>query len=65
MLNTYYHREWKLWVAYYTDSVGQLGDAQYAHTEEQAAFQLGIELGRNPSRFTRPISEYFPEEVAA
>ena len=63
MFHTYFDRSQKLWVAFYTDSLGQLGDAQYGVSKEQAAFRLGIEVGRNPQDFTRPINEYF--EVAA
>jgi hypothetical protein len=57
MLNTYYSRELKSWVAYYADSVGQLGDCEYAATEKHAAFLLGLEMGRNPQAFTRQVGE--------
>jgi hypothetical protein len=63
MFETYYNRSQNLWVAYYTDSFGQLGDAQYGVSKEQAVFRLGIEVGRNPQDFTRTIDEYV--EVAA
>jgi hypothetical protein len=56
MLNTYYSRELKSWVAYYTDRIGQLGDAQYGESKEAAAFALGLELGRKPECFSRPLS---------
>jgi hypothetical protein len=59
MLNTYYDRSQKLWVAYYTDNLGQLGDAAYGVTKEEASFRLGIEFGRNPQDFARPIDQYF------
>jgi hypothetical protein len=59
MLNTYYDRSLKLWVAYYTDNLGQLGDSAYGVTKEEASFRLGIEFGRNPQDFARPIDQYF------
>ena len=63
MFKTYYSRSQKLWVAYYNDNLGQLGDAQYGVSQEEAVFRLGIEVGRNPQDFTRQIDEYF--QVAA
>ena len=60
MLTTYYDKSSKVWVAYISDSIGQLGDAEMAMTKEVACFNLGIEFGRHPQRFARDIGEYMP-----
>jgi hypothetical protein len=62
MLNVYYEKSTKLWVAYYTDSIGQLGDAEYAHDRDDAVFTLGWTLGRFPHKFTRPMAQFFEQE---
>ena len=59
VLNVYYEKKTHLWVAAVADEVGQLGDAEYGVTREEAAFRLGAELGRNPQKFAREIGEYF------
>ena len=64
MIQTYYEKSMKLWAAYYCDSIGQLGDAEFADTKELACFNLGLEMGRNPQKFARPINEYFDLEVS-
>ena len=68
MINTYYDKSRKVWVAFYSDSIGQLGDCEFAMTKEVAAFNLGIEYGRNPHKFARPIGEYmtaYEKELSA
>jgi hypothetical protein len=57
-LQAYYDRETRTWFAYYNDSIGQLGDAQHGATRDEAMFYLGLEMGRNPKKFSRPFSEY-------
>ncbi len=61
MINTEYDKAAKVWVAFYTDSVGRLGECQFGMTKEVAAFKLGVEYGRNPHKFARPIGEYMAE----
>jgi len=46
----------KKWLAVLADSKGQL-KGQYAETKELAIFKLGIEYGKNPQAFARPLSE--------
>ena len=66
MLDVYYDKSRKLWVATWSDNLGQLGDAVYSPTKTSVIFNLAVELGRNPERFTRPMSTYFTEmEVTA
>ena len=62
MLNVYFEKSFKRWVAFYTDDIGQLGDAQYSKTRDDAVYQLGFEKGRHPEKFARPMSEYFEKE---
>ena len=57
-LQAYFDTETRNWVAYYNDSIGQVGDSQYGATRDEAMFYLGLEMGRNPQRFARPLSEY-------
>ena len=57
-IQAYWDRQSRNWVAYYTDSLGQLGDAQNGATRDGAVFALGLEMGRNPQRFARPFSDY-------
>jgi len=57
-IHAYFDREARNWWAYYTDSLGQLGDAQHGATRDEAVFALGLEMGRNPQRFSRPFAEY-------
>ena len=64
MIETYYEKSMNLWGAYFLDDLGQLGDAQFAETKELACYNLGLEMGRNPQKFARPISEYFESESA-
>ena len=60
MVNTYYDKSMKLWIAYYSDNIGQLGDAEYAPTKELVCFNLGREIGANPQKFARKIGDYMP-----
>jgi hypothetical protein len=60
MITTYYDKANKVWVAYFSDSIGQIGDAEMAMTKEVACFNLGLEVGSHPERFTRDIGEYMP-----
>jgi hypothetical protein len=57
-IQAYFDKETRNWVAYYTDSLGQLGDASYGASRDAAVFALGLEMGRHPERFSRPFSEY-------
>jgi hypothetical protein len=59
-VNYYYGQASRCWFAYLTDNVGQLGDAVHSATKEDALFQLGVEFGRHPEKFTRDIGEYMP-----
>jgi hypothetical protein len=56
-IDVHYARNTRLWWASYTDAVGQLGDAQCAATRDQAVYRLGVEMGRNPERFSRPLAQ--------
>jgi len=56
-VDAYYNRQLHLWVAMMKDKKGQLGDCEYAQTKEMAIFLLGVEYGRNPQYFTRPLEQ--------
>ena len=57
-IQVYFDKPSRNWFAYYRDSIGQLGHAQHGATRDEAVFALGLEMGRNPQRFSRPFSEY-------
>jgi hypothetical protein len=54
-----YHEISGLWVAFYMDALGQLGEPIADVQRDDAVFRLGVEVGRNPQKFTRPVGEYF------
>ena len=64
MIKVHFFQSMNLWGASFLDNIGQLGDAQFAETKELACYNLGVEMGRNPQNFARPISEYFESESA-
>jgi hypothetical protein len=64
MIKVYYDKSRRIWVAYYSDSIGQLGDCATDTTRDRAAFKLGFEFGANPQKFTRPVGQYFEQKAA-
>jgi len=64
MVNTYYDKSRRVWVAYYSDSIGQLGQCECARSRDHAAFKLGVEYGSRPQNFARPLGHYFKKETA-
>lgn len=61
MINVYYEKSMKLWVAYLSDDIGQLGNAEYDPDRDKAVFFLGLERGIHPEKFTRPVSSFFEQ----
>ena len=62
MVNTYWEKSTKVWVAYWSDHLGPVGDAQMAQTKEIACWELGLEMGRRPEKFARPLGELMAHE---
>jgi hypothetical protein len=60
MVNFYFDKSSRVWWAYYSDSIGQLGDAVDGPTHTDAVFRLGCEMGRHPEKFARDIGEFMP-----
>jgi hypothetical protein len=56
----YFDKPTRVWWAYATDSIGQIGDAVHAATKEEAIYALGYAKGATPEKFTRDIGEYMP-----
>jgi hypothetical protein len=54
-----------LWVVSLVDELGQLGESVADISRYDAIFRLGVELGRNPQKFARPLGEYFGEAANA
>ena len=64
MMQTTWVEELNVFAAVWFDNIGQLGSRQSGVTREEAAFKLGLEMGRYPEEFTRPIGEYMPSYEA-
>lgn len=58
MITVEYCKELKMWHAYYEDELGKLGTGFSAKKKEDAIFALGMSMGRNPERHSRPLSDY-------
>ena len=58
-----YIKTLKLWRAEYKDEFGTLGLGFTARTKEEAAFALGMQMGRNPAKFSRPLDVYLNPPV--
>jgi hypothetical protein len=54
-----YIKELKMWRAGYQDELGQLGTGFTAKKRNDAIFALGMSMGRNPERHSRPLGDYF------
>ena len=49
----------KMWRAEYRDEIGTLGLGFTAKNKEDAIFALGMSMGRDPAKFSRPLDVYF------
>jgi hypothetical protein len=52
----------KMWRAEYRDEVGTLGLGFTAQDRDDAIFGLGMQMGREPEKFSRPLGEYFNQQ---
>ncbi len=52
-----------MWRAEYKDEFGRLGLGFTAKTKEGAAFALGMQMGRDPAKFSRPMDIYLNTPV--
>ena len=57
-----YIKELKAWKAEYRDEIGTLGVSYLAKNREDAVFALGMQMGRSPEKFSRPLGEYFNKQ---
>ena len=60
MIKVEYIKALKMWHAEYRDEMGKLGLGFSAKSRDQAIFLLGMQMGRTPQEFSRPLGEYFP-----
>jgi hypothetical protein len=58
MIKVEYDKEFKMWEASYLDEIGQLGHSFMTKKKEDSIFGLGMAMGRNPERYSRPLSQY-------
>jgi len=58
MITVEYIKELKMWRAGYSDEIGQLGHGFTAKKQTDAIFALGMQMGRNPDRYSRPLGDY-------
>jgi hypothetical protein len=57
-----YLKEIGKWRAEYRDDIGTLGLGFTAKNREDAIFGLGMQMGRNPEKFSRPLDDYFNQK---
>jgi hypothetical protein len=57
-----YLKNLKMWHAEYRDEIGTLGLGFTAKNKEDAVFALGMQMGRNPEKFSRPLGDYFNKQ---
>jgi hypothetical protein len=60
-LHIEYQENTGLWAVSCMEALGQLGPIVLDRNRDDAVFRLGVQLGRNPQDFTRPLGEYFGE----
>ena len=58
MITVEYWKDMKMWHAYYSDEQGKLVTGFSTKKREDAIFGLGMWMGRNAERHSRPLSEY-------
>ena len=54
----------KMWRAEYRDEIGTLGLGFTSKKREDAIFALGLSMGRNPEKFSRPLGDYLDKPVS-
>jgi hypothetical protein len=57
-----YIKDLKIWMAKYYDEIGALGLGIVAKSRDDAIFSLGIQMGRRPEKFSRPLGDYFNKQ---
>jgi len=57
-----YIKDVKIWMAKYYDEIGALGLVVVAKNREDAVFALGMQMGRSPEKFSRPLGDYFNKQ---
>ena len=61
MIKVYYSEELQMWHAEYQDELGRLGTGFTAEKRDDAIFALGLSMGRNPERHSRPLGDYLDQ----
>jgi hypothetical protein len=56
-IEVFIDKEVGLWVARLVDDVGILGVQVVTSDRDQAVYRLGIEMGRHPEWFARPLEQ--------
>ena len=62
MITVKYLKALKAWHATYVDELGQLGQGFSAKKRDDAVFALGMQMGRNPQRYSRTVGEYLSNQ---
>lgn len=55
----------QMWRAEYRDEIGTLGLGFTSKNREDAVFGLGLQMGRNPEKFSRPLGDYLNKPGSA
>jgi hypothetical protein len=56
-IEVFIDKETDFWVARIVDDVGILGAQVVSQDRDQAVYRLGVEMGRHPERFSRPLAQ--------
>ena len=64
MITVKYHKNIKMWHAFYRDAIGQLGQGFTTKNRDDAIFALGMQMGRKPELYSRPVGEYFNQPAS-
>jgi hypothetical protein len=57
-----YIKDLKVWMAEYYDEIGALGLGLVAKNRDDAIFSLGMQMGRRPEKFSRPLGDYLDKQ---
>jgi len=57
-----YIKDLKVWMAEYYDEIGVLGLGLVAKSRDDAIFILGMQMGRTPEKFSRPLGDYLDKQ---
>jgi hypothetical protein len=61
-IEVFIDKEIGLWIARLVDDVGVLGTQVVTSDRDQAVYRLGVEMGRHPEQFVRPLAQVLRDD---